>query len=177
MLRSGRHAKNSGWMKDQASKVCALPLKVLVGASSGGHTNELLSLLEHADRWPCRPMAFVTTQKIFRPHCAGFGRTYVIGECNRRKPLAAAGVVLRAFRVAWTERPDVLVTTGAMPLAILACAVKLLGGKVVWIDSVGQISRMSLSGAWVKRFADLCLVQWAELAEDGGRSEYAGELL
>jgi hypothetical protein len=37
--------------------------------------------------------------------------------------------------------------------------------KVVWIDSIANVERLSLSGRIVRPFADLFLVQWPELAE------------
>jgi UDP-N-acetylglucosamine:LPS N-acetylglucosamine transferase len=152
-------------------------LKVIVGASSGGHTNELLALLEYVDIWPYQPTAFVTTRQLLYPRYSALGRTYVISECNRESPISAVKVLWETLRIAFTERPDVLITTGAMPLAILATVVKLFGGKVIWIDSIAQVSSMSLSGKWVRRFADLCLVQRPHLAEDDERVEFVGALL
>jgi hypothetical protein len=152
-------------------------LKVCVGASAGGHTNELLALLAHAEGWAFRPTVCVTTRDILRSTYAAFGRTHVISECNRTTPAAALKVVVQCLRIAWRERPDVLVTTGSMPLAILACFVKLFGGEVVWIESIAQVSQMSLSGRLVRLFADLCLVQREPLAENDKRVEFAGALL
>jgi UDP-N-acetylglucosamine:LPS N-acetylglucosamine transferase len=108
---------------------------------------------------------------------AAFGRTYIIGQCNRKTPFSAIVVALQCFRITLRERPDVLVTTGSMPLAILACFMKLFGGKVVWVDSVARVSEMSLSGRIVRSFADLCLVQIETLADEDGRVEFAGGLL
>jgi UDP-N-acetylglucosamine:LPS N-acetylglucosamine transferase len=150
---------------------------VCVGASSGGHTNELFALLGESDLWPAQPSVCVTTLEILRSQFEPIGPTYVVGECHRKRPLAAVGVLWRAFSVARKERPDVLITTGSLPLAMVAGFVKLFGGKVVWIDSVAQLSKMSMSGRVVRRFADLCLVQWPAVAEHDDRVEYAGALL
>jgi hypothetical protein len=115
--------------------------------------------------------------EILHSAYAAFGRTYVIDECNRTTLVSALKVTVQCLRIAWIERPDVLVTTGSMPLAILACFVKLFGGKVVWIDCIAQVSEMSLSGRMVRLFADLCLVQREALAEDDKRVEFVGALL
>jgi len=61
-------------------------------------------------------------------------------------------------------RPDVVVTTGSMPLAIFSIWSKLLGARIVWIDSVAQIDRLSLSGRVMRHVADLCLAQWPDVA-------------
>jgi len=103
--------------------------------------------------------------------------TYVVGECYRKRPFAAVAVFGRAFNFVRRERPEVIVTTGSLPLAIVCVWVKVFGGKVVWIDSVSQMTTMSMSGSLVRRFADLTLVQWPSIAADHDNVECVGQLL
>jgi UDP-N-acetylglucosamine:LPS N-acetylglucosamine transferase len=105
------------------------------------------------------------------------GPVYVIGEANREHPFKALLVIWRSLRVAVRERPDVVVTTGSMPLAFYCFLAKRLGASVVWIDSIANIERLSLSGRFAAMFADLVLTQWPKLARSGGRVRYVGELL
>ena len=151
-------------------------LKLCIGASAGGHTTELFALLEHASWWP-RPAVAVTTLEILRPRFEHLAPTTVIGEADRHRPWAAVAVLVRAWRFVRRERPDVIVTTGSMPLAVVCGLVKLHGGRVVWIDSVAQMDHMSMSGKLVRRFADRCYVQWPALATRYRNVRYAGELL
>jgi hypothetical protein len=150
-------------------------LKLCVGASAGGHTSELLELLAHATWWP-RPAVAVTTLEILRPRFEQLGPTTVIGECDRRHPLASIAVFLRAWRFVHRERPDVIVTTGSLPLAMVCAVVKVYRGKVVWIDSVAQMDGLSLSGNLVRRFADRCYAQWPDVAARYEHVTYAGEV-
>lgn len=161
---------------EESSSAIRSDLKLCVGASSGGHTNELLRLLEHASWWP-RDAVAVTTLEILRPQFEQLGPTTVIGECHRFRPWAAAGVFWRAFRFVLRERPDVIVTTGSLPLAMVCFFVKIFRGKVVWIDSVAQIEGLSMSGRLVRRFADRCFAQWPGVAARYRNVTYAGELL
>jgi hypothetical protein len=151
-------------------------LKLCVGASAGGHTTELFALLEHASWWP-RDAVGVTTLEIVRRQFERLGPTTVIGECDRRKPWAAVGVLFRAWRFVHRDRPDVIVTTGSLPLARVCGMVKLYGGKVVWIDSIAQTDRLSLSGNLVRWFADRCYAQWPSVAARHRNVTYAGEVL
>ncbi|MCU0920681.1 MAG: UDP-N-acetylglucosamine transferase subunit ALG14 [Burkholderiaceae bacterium] len=153
-------------------------LKLVVGASAGGHVNELLILLEAArGLWPVEPAAYVTTMEIAVKGFSAHGKpVHVLGEGDRLKPLRSIGVLLRALRSAWVLRPGVVVTTGSMPLALFCFWSRLFGARIVWIDSVAQVEKMSLSGRFVRRFADLCLVQWPEVAASTPETEYAGEL-
>lgn len=154
-------------------------MKLVVGASAGGHANELQILLRHAQgAWPAQPVAYVTTMAIAASAFdTGGCPVHVIGECDRRKPLQAVAVLGRTLRLALRERPDVVVTTGSLPLALFCVWAKLLGAKVVWIDSVAQIEALSGSGRLMRRVADLCLAQWPAVAARYPGVEYAGEVL
>ena len=128
--------------------------------------------------WPVEPSMYITTLPFAAEGFAKHGKpVHIIGECDRRKPLQAMAVVFRTLRLAIRERPDAVVTTGSMPLAIFCIWAKLFGAKIVWIDSVAQIDEMSLSGRLMRRVADLCLAQWPEVAAHNANVEYAGEVL
>ena len=70
-----------------------------------------------------------------------------------------------------------VITTGSLPLAIFSLTCKLFGAKIIWIDSVSQVSQISVSGRLVKPFADLFFVQWPELAKVYADVHYEGELI
>ena len=154
-------------------------MKLVVGASAGGHANELQILLRNTQGlWPAEPAAYVTTMAIAASGFDSRGSpVHVIGECDRSKPLHIVSVLGRTLQVAWRERPDVVVTTGSLPLAIFCVWAKLLGAKIVWIDSVAQVEELSVSGRLMRRVADLCLAQWPSVAARYRGVEYAGEVL
>ena len=152
-------------------------LKICAGASAGGHMNQLLRLLNHTDSWPHQPDFYVTTLDVLAHRLAVKGPVYVIGESNRHHPLRAVRTFIRCIGIAFKERPDVVITTGSMPLALFCLISKLLGAQIVWIDSVANIERFSMSGRLTRTFADLFLTQWLELAEDDQKAEYAGAII
>lgn len=153
------------------------PSKVCAGASAGGHLNQLLRLLDESGGWPTPPSVFVTTLDTVAPRLAARGPVYVIGECDRNHPFKAVGVMWRSLRFALKERPDVVVSTGSLPIAMVCAFSKLLGAKVVWIDSIANVERLSMSGRFVRTFADLFLVQWPELTERYSGTEYVGAIV
>jgi UDP-N-acetylglucosamine:LPS N-acetylglucosamine transferase len=152
-------------------------LKLCVGASSGGHMAELKALLEFQDRWRVEPGMYVTTMEISVGSLPGGTTTYVIGECDRHQPLNALRTLIKSLFIARRERPDVVITTGSMPLALFSLTCKFFGAKIIWIDSISQIDRISLSGRLMKPFSDLFFVQWPELAQRHTNVLYAGELI
>ena len=139
--------------------------------------NQLLRLLDHTASWPQQPTFYLTTLKVLAPKLAEKGPVYVIGECNRHHPLRVLRTFLRCIGIAFKERPDVVITTGSMPMALFCLISKLIGARIIWIDSIANIERYSMSGRLVRRFADLFLTQWPELAENDEKAEYAGAIL
>jgi UDP-N-acetylglucosamine:LPS N-acetylglucosamine transferase len=87
------------------------------------------------------------------------------------------GVIIRSFFIALKERPDVVITTGSMPLAFFCLFAKLFSAKIVWIDSIANIEQFSMSGRLVKTFADIFLTQWPDLTKNDEKAEYVGAIL
>jgi UDP-N-acetylglucosamine:LPS N-acetylglucosamine transferase len=149
-------------------------LRVCLAASAGGHLNQLLSI---ADAWADHEQVFVTTLELAADELRKRGTTYVIGECNRDAPLAVARVLARCRAIAARERPDVVISTGAAPGLLMCLAAKLYGARMLWIDSIANVERLSLSGRIARPIADLCLAQWPEVADKYPAVEYVGAIV
>lgn len=154
-------------------------MKLLVGASAGGHASDMSTLLDSAARlWPDPPQAYVTTAATRAEELRRAGmRVYVIHEADRRAPLLGLRSAWQSLRVVMRERPDAFITTGAMPMAVTCVWARLFGAKVVWIDCVSQTEELSLSARLVKPFVHLMLSQWPDVAGRTKGVEYAGEVL
>ncbi|MHC4568330.1 MAG: hypothetical protein ACYTE3_21520, partial [Planctomycetota bacterium] len=105
-----------------------------------------------------------------------FGRVYVVGECNRLYPARVVRVLVRCIKILFREKPDVVISTGAAAGCMLCLLGKMSHAKVVWIDSITNVERISLSGRMVRRIADLFLVQWPDLVNRYEKVEFAGAL-
>ena len=86
-------------------------------------------------------------------------------------------VLLRCTKAVFRERPQVVISTGAAAGCMACFLGKLLGAKVIWIDSITNVDRMSLSGRMVRFIADLILVQWPGLAREYKNVEYVGTVI
>ena len=139
--------------------------------------NQLLRLLEMSGSWPQPPSFYITTLGALAGKLAQGGQVYVIGECNRQQPVKMLQVLIRSLKVVAKERPDVVITTGSLPLAMVCLSAALFGAKIVWIDSVANTERLSLSGRMVRHFADLFLTQWPELTHKYKNIEYVGAIV
>jgi len=136
-----------------------------------------MQLLKLSRAWEGYPTCCVTTLPLAVEALAPWGKVHVIGECNRHHPIRAMGVLLRVIKVAWSERPDVVLTTGSLPLALFCLAAKCLGAKTIWIDSVTNVEKLSMSGRLMRHFADLLLTQWPHLQKKYRHVEYAGAIV
>lgn len=152
-------------------------LKILAGASAGGHMNQLLRLLEYSSEWPSQPSVFITTKPELQNKLEKKGKTYIINECNRYNPGGAIKVIFKSFLIVLKEKPNVIITTGSLPLAIICLVGKIFRVKVVWIDSIANATKFSLSGRLIYNFADLFITQWSELSDKYKKAEFVGTIL
>ena len=134
-------------------------------------------LLKLTNSWKGYETCCVTTTCVIQKKLQKYGRVYVVGECNRQHLLKVVVVLMRCINIILHERPDVVISTGASVGCIMCFLGKLLGARVVWIDSITNVERISLSGRVVRHIANLFLVQWPELAEQYSNVEYVGAVI
>ncbi len=154
-------------MKNQKSRP-----KVLAIASGGGHwvqMGRLRPALEKADLY------FATISKSYQEDVKGMP-LYVFRDANRWNKLAGLLMALQVLLIVIRVRPDYVISTGAAPGYFAIRFGKLFGAKTIWVDSIANVSRLSMSGGLVKPYADLWLTQWPELVEEGG-PEFSGNVL
>jgi len=134
-------------------------------------------LLTLAAVWEGHEVIYVTTAGVVRQKLKKYSRVYVIGECNRQHPCQVIQVFCRCINIVYRERPDVVISTGAAPGFLLCMVAKIFGAKIIWIDSVANVDKLSLSGRLARPIADLFLTQWQELANPYNKVEYVGAII
>ena len=79
-----------------------------------------------------------------------------------------------AFPKILFDRPDVLISTGMGHADIFLFPLcRFLGAYTIYIESGANITGISGSAAFIRRFCDRFIVRWEELAEEIG-AEYHG---
>lgn len=158
-------------------------MKLLVILGEGGHTAELLRLVDLlGDRYDYHYVISqednLSADRIKRP-----GPIYRLSRPRgkqTRKPVAIFRTMLtgiQSLRVLLRVRPTAIVSTGpaiAVPVSILG---KLLGARVIFVETGSRITTLSLTGRIMYRWADLFFVQWPQLAQRLPRAIYAGRLV
>lgn len=99
-----------------------------------------------------------------------------VRDCNRNDPLGIAICTAQLASCLLRQRPDVVITTGALPGLIALSLGRLLRARTIWVDSMANCDEMSMSGRHARRVADLWLSQWEHVAEASG-AQYRGRVL
>jgi UDP-N-acetylglucosamine:LPS N-acetylglucosamine transferase len=104
-------------------------------------------------------------------------RTYRLRNIGANPFRLLVGLLRMALILA-KERPTAIVSTGAeiaIPAFLLG---KVLGMKLIFVESLSRVQEPSGTGFLLYPLADLFLVQWPQLVSRyGSRAEYAGAVL
>lgn len=136
--------------------------KICFIASSGGHMEEIARLknIEHTYD------SFLITEKskfTIKDFCK---RKYLVAQVNRRELLFLPKFIwlfFHAMELLKIERPEFIITTGAL-IAYPFCIVgKIMGIKIIYVESFARVTHPSLTGRLLYNFADLFIVQWEDM--------------
>ena len=146
--------------------------KVFAISSGGGHWVQLLRV---ATAFQSCDVTFVTTHRSYRPQVPGH-KFRTVDDSSRSSKLRLVKTACQLAWILWTERPDIVITTGAAPGYLALRLARLINARTVWLDSIANVDELSLSGLKIGRYADLWLTQWPHLARPEG-PHYAGSVL
>ncbi|MFC5271567.1 oligosaccharide biosynthesis protein Alg14 [Adhaeribacter terreus] len=146
-------------------------MKILAIASAGGHWIQLLRLLSAFEG---HDISFMSTKASFASTVNGMS-FYAVPDANRWNKLKLIYLAFRVAKVVYTLKPQVIISTGAAPGLMGIIAGKLLGSKTIWVDSIANVEKVSLSGKIALHFADKVYTQWPDLATQ--KITFAGNVL
>lgn len=146
--------------------------KILAVSSGGGHWVELIRLVPAFEG---HAVVFVTVDKAYRGEI-GSARFYTVRDVTRWNRLRWVQTLAKLAWILMRERPDVVVSTGALPGYFALRLARWFGARTAWLDSIANVEELSMSGRKVGRYADLWLTQWPHLAGLDG-PQYRGSVL
>ncbi|HEY7456601.1 MAG TPA: PssD/Cps14F family polysaccharide biosynthesis glycosyltransferase [Solirubrobacterales bacterium] len=149
-------------------------MKVLLVCSPGGHLQQMLAL---EPAWRGMERSWVTLEGADSAYLlAQEPVTLGHGPTNRSLKNLALNLGL-AWRLLRRERPAAILSTGAGLAVPFFLVGRLLGIRLVYVESVTRTETISLSGRLVYRLATRFFVQWPQVAAGRRRAEYAGSVL
>ena len=147
--------------------------KIAFVASSGGHLEEISRLKGIEGMYDC----FLVTEKSdfeIKDFCE---KRYLVPMMNRKQITffpKFMWLFCRTLSILLKEKPDFIITTGAL-VAYPFCVVgKLLGIKVIYVESFARVNEPSLTGKLVYNMSDLFMVQWEDMLEKYPKSMLGG---
>lgn len=146
--------------------------RILAIASAGGHWQQLMRL---RPAFQGQHPIYVTTNAAYSVDVPG-SELIVVTDANRNEPLnlirSAFGMLVRVLKT----RPNVVISTGAAPGLFGILFGRLVGARTIWIDSIANAEKLSMSGRIASRFAHITLTQWPHL-RGGDAPRYEGSIL
>lgn len=145
--------------------------KVCLVSSSGGHYEQLLQL----KKWSEDYNVFWVTEKTKYESPADY---YVlqIGSNDKYFYLKFIKLFFQVLQIWIKEKPDYIVTTGALVAVPFGLIAKLLRRKIVFIESFARVNDSSQTGRLFYKIADLFIVQWKPLLKEYPNAVYGGSI-
>jgi len=144
--------------------------RVLALASLGGHWIQLMRIVTLLDKDGYETV-YASTNDNLRTIINGH-RYYLIENFSRWDFYKLVPMFFRLLSIIVRERPSAVITTGAAPGIVALFVARMLRIKAVWIDSIANVRRLSLSGRIASFIASCTYTQWPELSKK--KIKYAG---
>lgn len=149
-------------------------LKICFAASTGGHFEQLLLLKPLIEKYD----SFLITEKTEYKVSAIKGRkTYYLQQVNRREwifPLSILINILKSFGIFMREKPDIIITTGALSMLPMCLLLKMFRKKIIYIESFAKITTPTLTGKFLYKLSDQFYIQWKGLLKFYPNAIYRG---
>ena len=146
-------------------------MQICLTASKGGHYFQLKELIKMINFGSHQTFLLTFRRRDLEvPQ-----NTYFVID-PKRNPFKLMANSFQTLIIMLKKRPKVIISTGA-GVTIPACyIVKVMGGKVIYIETISRIWNPSVTGRAVYPIADLFFVQWEELKTKYPKAIFAGRL-
>jgi len=150
-------------------------MKICLAFSAGGHHTEMKRLM---DAFNGHDVFFVTIRKASTENLTNVH--YVkdtMGPTRLHMLINLIFITLQSLKILSLERPDAILSTGAdvtIPMCYLG---KLIGARIIFIESICRVTELSFAGRIVYPIADLFLVQWIGLLGKYTKAKYWGQVI
>lgn len=138
--------------------------KICFIASTGGHFEQLMMLKPLMDKYE----SFIVTEKTEYSVIKDDRKIYYLNQVNRHEKTFIFKMALnfiKSLNLFIKERPDVVISTGALATIPMCIFAKAFKKKIIFIESFAKVNSPTLTGKLVYKFADQFYVQWEQMKE------------
>lgn len=148
-------------------------LKICFAASSGGHYEQLLMLKPLMIKYDS---FIITEETIYKAEVKG-QKMYYLSQVNRKEKTFIPRMIInsvRSLKIFFTEKPDVVICTGVLATIPMCLLAKLMGKKLIYIESFAKVTSPTETGKLMYKFADQFYVQWESMLKVYPKAIYLG---
>ena len=148
-------------------------MKICLVGSSGGHLTHLYMLKPF---WIEKERFWVTFDKDDARSLLRGEKVYPAYYPSNRSVKALFINTLRAIKILWKERPDLIITSGAAPAIPFFWIGKMMRAKTVYIEVFDRIDKSTISGKICYPVTDRFIVQWKEMEKVYPKAKNLGSI-
>lgn len=197
VMSLGKRRKNAGADGSRGGSLSALSGRMLILLGSGGHTGEMLRILEQNKEVKGLRRDYVISsgdetslRKLQQFEENTSGEYKVINVYRARNVGDSKSIAIwKSFlsfidvlrKIEWKH--DLFLTNGpgtAVPIGYTLFALRILGisnCRIVYVESLARVNDLSLTGKLLLPVSDRIIVQWPSLVKRYKRCEYYGMLV
>ena len=139
-------------------------MKICFAASSGGHIEQIMMLKPLMESYE----SFIITEKTNYSVDNQDIKFYYLKQVNRHEIKFLYNMIINiviTLKVFFKEKPDVVISTGALATIPICVIAKIFKKKIIFIESFAKINSPTLTGKLVYKFSDQFYVQWESMKE------------
>lgn len=151
--------------------------KVLFISSTGGHLSEMLQLSELFDKYDYHIITEKTkSNSALKDKYNGRVDFLVFGTKDHMLtyPFKLIYNCFKSLYLYLKVHPDYIITTGAHTAGPMCCIGKILGSRIIYIESFANINTKTITGKLVYLIADKFFVQWEDMKKLYPKATYGG---
>ncbi len=150
---------------------------VLFVASTGGHLNELLQLKKMFDKYDFSLITEKTKSNMYLKDKYK-NRVYYLCYGTKDHPFSYPFKLLyncfKSLYLYFKIHPDYIVTTGVHTAGPICCIGKMLGTKIIYIETFANMTSKTVTGRLLYPIADKFIVQWESMKEIYPEATFGG---
>lgn len=134
-----------------------LKKKICLISSSGGHQEQIMMLSELQDEYE---VYFVTEKTEYNNTDNSY---YYLNQINRKSIFILFQFIIvsiQSLKIFLSQKPDVIISTGALCVIPTFIIGKLFKKKLIFIESFAKINTPTMTGKFLYKITDIFVVQW-----------------
>ncbi len=150
---------------------------VMFISSTGGHLNEMLQLKELFEKYDYYIVTEKTKSNLNLKNKYKNKVSFLVYGTKDHMLIYPFKLIYNTFKslfIYLKVHPDYIVTTGAHTAGPMCCIGKLLGSRIIYIETFANITTKTVTGKCLYPIADKFIVQWESMLKLYPEAVYGG---